>query len=305
MAWHEPGRPVSLRDPACPEAGPADRPPGAWGGDAPPGGPGGDAGPPASADAKGEALHLSLSSWEGPLDLLLDLARRQRVDLASISVLELVDQFLAVIRQRRSLRLEVAADWLVMAAWLVYLKSAALLPRAPAEEPDSDRMAEALRWRLRRLEAMRRAAGQLLARPLLGRDVHLRGAPEGLRTVRESRFEADLTALLLAYGAMAARRARAAWAPVRPPVVTLEEALARLSALLGEASGWRELAGFLVPATEPRLRRSALASGLLAALELARQGRLDLAQAAPLGPVFLRRRPGAPPDDQAPPRDRQ
>jgi segregation and condensation protein A len=251
--------------------------------------------PPAASDGPaGEVLRVSLPSFEGPLDLLLALARSHKVDLAAISILDLVDQYVAFIQQQRALRLEVAADHLVMAAWLAYLKSLLLLPRAPEDEPDAAAMAEALRWRLQRLAAMREAAVRLDARPRLGRDVAMRGAPEGLRQLRASRFEADLPALLMAYGEIAMRRERAAWAPCRASVIRLEDALERFAGLLGQARDWTALARFLVPADAPLLRRSALASGLVAALELARRGALELAQEGPFGPLFVRQRPEAP-----------
>lgn len=251
--------------------------------------------PPARVDDGGtpDMLHLSLSTWEGPLDLLLALARSHRVDLAAISILELVDQYVAVIRRQRSLRLEVAAEWLVMAAWLAYLKSLLLLPQPAEAEPDAAAMAEALRWRLRRLAAMREAGERLQARPQLGRDLFLRGAPEGLRTVRASRYDVALVELLRAYGAIAVRRQQPPWVPPRAPVVSVEEALDRLSAMLGQALDWTELSAFLVPADGEARRRSALASGLVAALELARQGAIELAQEAPFRPLFLRRRGAA------------
>ncbi len=245
---------------------------------------------PLAGPAAGDVLTVSLPSFEGPLDLLLDLARSQRVDLAAIPILELVDQYVAFINRQRALRLEVAADYLVMAAWLAYLKSLLLLPRAPDAEPDAEAMAGALRWRLQRLAAMREAAARLDARPRLGRETAMRAAPEGLRQIRASRFEADLADLLTAYGTIAMRRERAAWAPARARVVSLEEALERLSAMVGQALDWTALSRFLVPVDDEPLRRSALASGLVAALELARQGAIELAQDGPFRPLYVRRR---------------
>jgi segregation and condensation protein A len=246
-----------------------------------------DEDPPRDAPAE-DVLLLSLPNWEGPLDLLLTLARNHKVDLAAIPIVALVDQYVAFIQRQRALRLEVAADYLVMAAWLAYLKSLLLLPRTEADEPDAAAMAEALRWRLQRLAAMRESAARLEARPRLGRDVHPRGAPEGLRQVRAARLDASLTDLLFAYAAIAARRTQASWSPGRLPVVGLEEALQRLSAMIGQALDWTELSAFLVPADAPGLTRSALASGFVAALELARQGTAELAQEAPFAPLYLR-----------------
>lgn len=238
-----------------------------------------------------EVLHLSFDHWEGPLDLLLALARARRVDLKAIPILPLVDQYLAFIARARALRLEIAADYLVMAAWLAYLKSALLLPAPDADAPDASDMAERLRWRLERLAAMREAAAALMARDLLGRDVALRGAPEGLRRVNLAQVDVDLYALLSAYGAIAARRATGHWTPPpRTDLVTLEEALARLERLLGETPGWTVLEAFLPEALAPPARAAALAAGFAAALELVRSGRAELAQDKAFAPLMLRAR---------------
>jgi segregation and condensation protein A len=236
-----------------------------------------------------DRLIVSFESWEGPLDLLLTLARNQKIDLAKVPILPLVEQYLAYIQQARALRLEIAADYLVMAAWLAYLKSALLLPREEQPEPDPNDLAERLRWRLQRLEAMRDAADKLLRRDLLGRDVFLRGRPEGLRTIRNAAWDASLYDLLSAYGALNQRPRAQAWTPHdRGAIFTLEDALQRLSALIGQALDWTELAKFL-PATEDQaLARSTLASSFVAALELTRTGAAELTQATPFGPLMLR-----------------
>ena len=235
-----------------------------------------------------DTLTLDLDSWEGPLDLLLSLARTQKVDLRQISILQLVEQYLAVIGRADTLRLEVAADWLVMAAWLAYLKSALLLPRDPAAQPDPDELALLLQRRLERLHAMREAGARLLARDRLGRDVWPRGAPEGLRTVRHARWQASLYDLIAAYGRVSART-RPALHIVRPrEVMTLEDALARVGALVGSQIDWTALEAFLPDAASAQLHRSARASSFLAALELARQGRVELRQAEPFAPLYLR-----------------
>lgn len=233
-----------------------------------------------------DQLALDLAHWEGPLDLLLALARAQKVDLRQISIGQLVEQYLAVVERAAAERLEVAADWLVMAAWLAYLKSALLLPRDPEEQPDPDELALRLQWRLERLAAMREAGARLMARDRLGRDVFARGSPEGLRVVRHARPEATLYDLLAAYGRVSARTRPALHVVADREVMTLEDALARLGALLGGAE-WRAIEAFL-PAASPKLRRSALASSFLAALELARQGRAELRQEEPFAPLLLR-----------------
>lgn len=242
------------------------------------------------ADA-GDRLILSFESWEGPLDLLLTLARAQKIDLAAIPIVPLVEQYLDFISSARALKLEIAADYLVMAAWLAYLKSALLLPREEQPDPDPEEMATRLRWRLRRLEAMRESADRLFRRDLLGRDVLRRGAPEGLRTLKHAVFDCELYDLMAAYGDVVSRRRKSCWSPPdRGPVMTLEEALERLSAMLGETLEWTELRHFLPRATDLRLMRSALASSFVAALELVRTGRAELAQDTPFAPLRLRRR---------------
>ncbi|TPE59217.1 segregation/condensation protein A [Sandaracinobacter neustonicus] len=238
-----------------------------------------------------ETLIVSFESWEGPLDLLLNLARHQKIDLAKIPILPLVEQYLAFIQKARALKLEIAADYLVMAAWLAYLKSALLLPREEQPDPDPNLLAERLRWRLQRLEAMRDAADRLMQRDLLGRDVFARGKPEGLRTVRQSQWDATLYDLLQAYGALNQRPKPGPWTPHnRGAICTLEDALQRLSSLIGTALDWTELAKFL-PTTEDRqLARSTLASSFVAALELTRTGQAELTQSGAFGPLMLRMR---------------
>jgi segregation and condensation protein A len=246
-----------------------------------------------SAPAKGEvadgALYLELDGWEGPLDLLLDLARRQKVDLRSISILELVDQYLAYIARAEALKLEVAADYLVMAAWLAYLKSALLLPKEEQEDPSPEELALRLQLRLQRLGAMREAAARLMARDRVGRDVFPRGAPEGLRLDRRAVWQCDWYSLVSAYGQVKARTAPVVHMVRERPVMTLDSALDRVSAMLGVRIDWTELREFLPPHAEPRLRRSALASSFVAALELARRGKAELRQEAVFGPLLLRK----------------
>lgn len=246
----------------------------------------------ASAPTEDGALYLELDGWEGPLDLLLDLARRQKVDLRRISILELVDQYLAYIDRAEALRLELAADYLVMAAWLAYLKSALLLPKEEQEDPSPEELALRLQLRLQRLGAMREAAARLMARDRLGRDVFVRGAPEGLRVDRKNAWQCDWFDLIQAYGQVKARTAPVVHMVRDRMVMTLDSALARVSSMLGVALDWMELRDFLPPHAEPRLRRSALASSFVAALELARLGKAELAQEETFGPLRLRRPKG-------------
>lgn len=235
-----------------------------------------------------EPLLLELEGWEGPLDLLLALARTQRVDLKAISILALVEQYLAFVERAEAVRLELAADYLVMAAWLAYLKSLLLLPREEQEEPSAEEQALRLRLRLERLQAMREAGARLMARDRLGRDVFARSSPEGLRTVRQSRWQAEIYDLLAAYGRVSARSRPVLHVVSVRLVMTLDAAIERVGALLGEAIEWRAIERFLPDSASGRLRRSALASSFLAALELARQGRAELRQDAPFAPLYLR-----------------
>ncbi|WP_068073971.1 segregation and condensation protein A [Novosphingobium lentum] len=247
----------------------------------------------ATAVTDDAALYLELDGWEGPLDLLLDLARRQKVDLRTISILELVDQYLGYIDRAGALKLELAADYLVMAAWLAYLKSLLLLPREEGVEPSPEELALRLQLRLQRLGAMREAGARLMARDRVGRDVFLRGAPEGLRVDRRNAWQCDWFALVHAYGQVKARTRPVVHMVRDRAVMTLESALARVSAMLGVSLDWLELRSF-VPSREdagwddPKLRRSALASSFVAALELAKQGRAELSQDDVFGPLMLR-----------------
>jgi segregation and condensation protein A len=242
--------------------------------------------PPAVAAA--ERLTLDIDGWEGPLDLLLTLARTQKVDLAKISILALTEQYLAFIADAKKLKLQIAADYLVMAAWLAYLKSCLLLPKDAEADPSPGELALRLQLRLQRLSAMREAGARLLARDRLGRDVFLRGAPEGLRVIRRAAWEADLYDLIAAYGAVRARSEPVVHLVVRRPVMTLEEALVRVERLLGARLEWSELQSFLPETQDAEFKKSALASSFVAALELARQGRLELEQQAAFSPLYVR-----------------
>ena len=233
-------------------------------------------------------LTLNLDGWEGPLDLLLNLARAQKVDLAQISILQLVDQYIAYIGEARALKLEIAADYLVMAAWLAYLKSCLLLPKDPEADPSPEEIAWRLQMRLQRLDAMRDAGARLLGRDRIGRDVFVRGAPEGLRLVRKSMWQVRPFDLFAAYGAVRARTAPAMHVIAPRAVMTLEEALDRVGRMIGAQADWTVLEAFLPATQDPQFRRSALASSFVAALELARRGRLEIAQDGNFGPIKLR-----------------
>ena len=243
---------------------------------------------PATRPTDDTALYLELDGWEGPLDLLLDLARRQKVDLRGISILSLADQYIGYVERAAALRLELAADYLVMAAWLAYLKSLLLLPKEEQEEPSAQELALRLQLRLQRLGAMREAGARLMARDRVGRDVFVRGAPEGLRIERRNAWQCEWFDLVQAYGQVKARTAPVVHMVRDRAVMTLESALSRVAAMLGVALDWMALEEFLPPFADPQLRRSALASSFVAALELARQGKAELAQDEAFGELRLR-----------------
>jgi segregation and condensation protein A len=242
--------------------------------------------------SEADSLVLRLDGFEGPLDLLLDLARTQKVDLAKISILALVEQYLAVIEGARRVRLELAADWLVMAAWLTWLKSRLLVPDA-AEAEEAELAADVLASRLRDLSAIRAAAVWLSARPQLGHDIFARGAPEDHTEIDRSRLALDLSSLVRAYLAAARRRSGARRYQPRPVTLwSVKEALQRLAALLGSLPDWTSLDQFLPPTLGgPLERRGALASTLLAGLEMAREGAVRLRQEQAFGPILVRRAP--------------
>jgi segregation and condensation protein A len=243
-----------------------------------------------------EAFVVDVDGYEGPLDVLLALARSERIDLMQVSILRLAEQYLAFVEAARRLRLELAADYLVMAAWLAYLKSRLLLPADPDDEgPPAAELAARLAFRLQKLEAMRDAGARLMARDRLGRDTFARGAPEGVRIVRRPIYQATLYELLRAYAGQASRNVRATLTLRPPAVFSLEQALERLERMLGHRLEWERLEAFLPPASAEGgdLGRSALASLFVASLELARRGRIDLRQSEAFGPIALRMRPPA------------
>jgi len=239
-------------------------------------------------------FRVSLDGYEGPIDLLLDLARTQKVDLTRISILALVDQYLAFMQRARDLRLELAADYLVMAAWLAYLKSRLLLPEPPAEgdsEPSGAEMAAALRLQLQRLEALRRAAERLVALPQRGQELLARGHVEPREETVRIRYHARLFDLLRAYGRIQARRGGDTLHIPVWELYSIEEAMQRLTGGIARLPGWQSLLSFLPRDSSSDLRlRSALACMLLAGLELCREGRAEVRQDDPFGPVLLRRR---------------
>ncbi len=240
-------------------------------------------------------LIVDVEGFEGPLDLLLTLARQQKVDLAKISILALADQYLSFIEHARRMRLELAADYLVMAAWLAYLKSRMLLPEPTAPEGMSAAdMAKALALRLKRLDAIREAATRLFERPLLGRDVFGRGDPEPIAEIKRPEWSATLYDLLSAYATERQRHALRRVRFAKRNVWTLAEARSCLQRMVGSADDWSRLDDFLIAfVVEPAMRATVFASSLAAALELVREGQMEVHQAAAFAPIYLRKRAAA------------
>ena len=251
-------------------------------------------------DPDDDQLIVDVAGYEGPLDLLLALARTQKVDLSKISVLALVDQYLVFIAEAQRLRLELAADYLVMAAWLAFLKSRLLLPReeTPGEDVSADELARRLSFRLMRLDAMREAAAQLMTRMRLGRDVFSRGMPEGAKTIRETTYTASVYDLLHAYADQRRRTIKVGHVVKARPVWSIKDARVRLERLMGDvqsATDWvafeRYLESMLATAEDGK---TILASSFGATLELAREGRVEIRQDGPFAPIYMRpRRPDA------------
>ncbi len=241
------------------------------------------------------AMIVDVEGFEGPLDLLLMLARQQKVDLAKISILALADQYLAFIEAARQLRLELAADYLVMAAWLAYLKSRLLLPEAaPGEGPSAEDMALALAHRLRRLEAFRDVAGRLMERPQLNRDVFARGLPEPIAEIKQPEWSATLYDLLTAYANQRQRNVLSRVSVKKRAVWSLGEARMALERLIGQSADWSRLDQFLIAyVVEPSQAATVFASSFASALELVREGRVELHQKESFAPIYMRKRVGA------------
>ena len=240
-----------------------------------------------------EILSVAIDGFEGPLDLLLTLARAQKVDLRRISVLQLAEQYLAFVAEARRLRLELAADYLVMAAWLAFLKSRLLLPQPDCEEgPSAEELAARLAFQLERLEAMRKAAARLMARDQLGRDFFGRGMSEARTVTRRTEWAASLSDLLRAYARIKTREEYRPLQIDRNALFGIDQALARLKTLVGVSLDWGRLGSYLPEGwtLDPVKRRSALASTFAASLELAKRGEIEIRQAETFAPIFVRAR---------------
>ncbi len=240
-----------------------------------------------------EALIVDVDGFEGPLDLLLTLSRTQKVDLRRISVLQLAEQYLGFVEQARSLRIELAADYLVMAAWLAFLKSRLLLPPEPGDDgPSAEDLAAHLAFQLERLQAMRDAAARLMARDQLGRDFFARGLPEDLTHHRKVTFTATLLDLMRAYAMIRTKDEFRPFVLDREHVYTMEQALDRMRGLIGYVGDWATLTSFLPEGWDvtPMARRSATAAHFAAVLEMAKRGQLTLRQGETFAPIELRRR---------------
>lgn len=247
---------------------------------------------PATA-AQPDALIIDVAGFEGPLDLLLELARRHKIDLARISILALAEQYLVFIEKARTLHLELAADYLVMAAWLAYLKSRMLIPLPPGSEDElPDDMAARLAFRLQRLQAMRDASALLMGRNLLGRDVHGRGAPEPVVFETRREYADNLIDLLKAYAERRQKKVRHQTYTIRKlPTWSIKEARGALERLIGEMNDWGTFDSWLAEyLAEPGMRRSVMASSFTASLELAREGVLEIRQEQAFRPIYMRRK---------------
>ena len=240
-----------------------------------------------------EALIVDVDGYEGPLDLLLTMARTQKVDLRKVSVLGLAEQYLAFVEKARHLRLELAADYLVMAAWLAFLKSRLLLPPDPSEEgPSGEELAAHLAFQLERLQAMRDVAARLMARDQLGRDFFVRGVPEDVARTRRITYTATLMDLMQAYARIRTKDEFRPFVMDRDAVMTLEQALERMRGLVGYAGDWTELSSYIPEGWEidPARRRSATAATFAATLQLAKEGQIDMRQGETFAPIQIRKR---------------
>ena len=240
-----------------------------------------------------EALIVDVDGFEGPLDLLLTLSRTQKVDLMRISILELAQQYLDFVERAKALRIELAADYLVMAAWLAFLKSRLLLPPDPADEgPSGEEMAAHLAFQLERLQAMRNCAARLMARDQKGRDFFVRGIPESVETMRAVHYTANLLDLMQAYSRIRTRDEFRPFVMDRNDIFTMEEALERMRGLIGFAVDWVDISSYLPDGwgASPMRRRAATASTFAASLELAKAGKVELRQRETFAPLELRRK---------------
>jgi segregation and condensation protein A len=243
------------------------------------------------------SLIVDVDGFEGPLDLLLELARRQKVDLHKISILALADQYLGFVEAARKIRLELAADYLVMAAWLAYLKSRLLLPKdkADADGPSAEELAGALADRLRKLEAIRMAAQLLMQRPQLGRDFFTRGEPEDIVLVDRPQWQASLHDLLTAYAQQRQKHALSRVTISKRFVWSLAEAREALERLIGQIADWAPMDSYLIQyAVEPSMRRSVSASAFASVLEMVREGQMEIRQDKAFEKLWLRRKSSAP-----------
>ncbi|ABV93467.1 putative Segregation and condensation protein A [Dinoroseobacter shibae DFL 12 = DSM 16493] len=250
---------------------------------------------PASVEERlaAEALIVDVDGFEGPLDLLLQLSRTQKVDLRKVSVLALSEQYLAFIEKAKALRIELAADYLVMAAWLAFLKSRLLLPPDPADEgPSGEDLAAHLAFQLERLEAMREAAAKLMARDQLGKDFFARGTPEQVTRARRVTYSATLIDLMQAYARIRTKDDFRPFVFDRDSVLTMEQALDRMKTMVRFAGDWTDLAAYLPEGwiNDPKRRRSATAATFAASLELAKAGKIELRQGETFAPIQLKRK---------------
>ncbi|MDU8946093.1 segregation and condensation protein A [Ovoidimarina sediminis] len=246
---------------------------------------------PVTARLEAEALIIDVDGFEGPLDLLLTLSRTQKVDLRKISVLSLAEQYLEFIKKARDLRIELAADYLVMAAWLAFLKSRLLLPPDPADEgPSGEDLAAHLAFQLERLQAMRDVAARLMARDQKGRDFFVRGIPEDVTRLRRVTYTATLLDLMQGYARIRTKDEFRPYVMDRDHILTMEEALDKMRHLIGFAGDWTDLSSYLPDgwSTDPRRRRSATAATFAASLELVKAGKAELRQAETFAPIQLR-----------------
>ena len=239
----------------------------------------------------GDGLAVTLEGYEGPLDILLSLSRTQKVDLTQISILQLAEQYLAFVREAQDLKIEVAADYLVMASWLAYLKSRLLLPKEDdGEDVSAEELAARLVYRLQVLEAMRDSAAQLMARNLMGRDFFAHGMPEGIRTKRESKYDASLFEVLAAYSTQRLRNYYEEWTPPKLDVLSIERARMRLERVFGKLDNWETMDTLVAgDIRDPQKRRTTIASSFSAVLEYIREGRLEVQQGSNFEDVLIRR----------------